>query len=521
MTKNILPAFIQPVILSGGSGTRLWPLSREKYPKQLLSLTSKETMLQATAARMFGFTGALPVAQNPLVVSNEEYRFITAEQLREIGCTNPTLLLEPFGRNTAPALTLAALAALSDQTRDSILLVMPADHVIRDRASFHIAMDAGLAEAMQGVLVTFGIVPDRPETGYGYIRLGDSLPGSEVRKIAAFVEKPDHDTARRYVADGGYLWNSGMFMMKASIWMKAIHHFNPQMAKACEAAYAHAYRDADFVRIDKEDFADCPSDSIDYAVMEHLNGTPELGIQACVVPLGAGWSDVGAWDSVWNVSGKDESGNAIQGDVLLEDTSNCLVLADSRLVACLGLDDVVVVETSDAVLVARKSKTQQIKKIVANLKSANRPHTANHRKVYRPWGYYDSIDSGERFHVKRIVVKPGACLSLQKHHHRAEHWIVVRGTAEVTCGDKVFILTENQSTYIPLGVTHRLENPGQVDLEIIEVQSGHYLGEDDIVRFDDNYGRHCPALIKEGNAEQAQDRHCERSEAIQKATKTT
>ena len=489
-------AFIQPVILSGGSGTRLWPLSREKYPKQLLSLTGKKTMLQDTVARMSDFNGSLPVAQNPLVVSNEEYRFITAEQLREIGCLNPTLLLEPFGRNTAPALTLAALAALADQASDPILLVMPADHVIRDRAAFHMSMDTGLAEAMQGSLVTFGIVPDRPETGYGYIEIGDNLPGSEIRRVAAFTEKPDHDTAQRYVANGRHLWNSGMFMMKASVWMKAICRFNPQMAKACEAAYQRAHRDADFIRIDRDAFADCPSDSIDYAVMEHLNATPELGIQARVVPLGAGWSDVGAWDSVWSVSDKDESGNAVQGDVLLEDTNDCLVIADSRLVACLGMDDVVVIETSDAVLVARKSKTQQIKKIVANLKSANRPHTDNHRKVYRPWGYYDSVDSGERFQVKRIVVNPGACLSLQKHHHRAEHWIVVRGTAEVTCDDKVFTLMENQSTYIPLGVTHRLENAGQIDLEIIEIQSGHYLGEDDIVRFDDNYGRHCPALAK-------------------------
>lgn len=492
MTKN-LSTFIQPVILSGGSGTRLWPLSREKYPKQLLSLTSKETMLQATAARMFDFSGALPVAPNPIVVSNEEYRFITAQQLLEIGCANPTLLLEPFGRNTAPALTLAALSA---QASDPILLIMPADHVIRDKAAFHMAMNAGVVEAMQGSIVTFGIVPDKPETGFGYIELGDILPGSEIRKIAAFVEKPDHDTAKRYVEDGSHLWNSGMFMLKASVWLKAIRHFNPQIAKACEAAFKHAHRDTNFISLDKVAFTDCPSDSIDYAVMEHLNSTPELGIQARVVPLGAGWSDVGAWDSVWNVSTKDESGNAVQGDVLLEDSSNCLVIADSRLVACLGLDDIVVIETSDAVLVANKSKTQQIKTIVANLKSANRTHTQSHRKVYRPWGYYDSIDAGERFQVKRIVVKPGACLSLQKHHHRAEHWIVVRGTAEVTCGDNVFTLTENQSTYIPLGVKHRLENPGQVDLEIIEVQSGHYLGEDDIVRYDDHYGRHNPGQKK-------------------------
>jgi len=489
VTKD-LSTFIQPVILSGGSGTRLWPLSREKYPKQLLSLTSKETMLQATAARIINFSGVVPAAPNPIVVSNEEYRFITAEQLLEIGFAKPTLLLEPFGRNTAPALTLAALSALSDQGSDPILLVMPADHVIHDNAAFHLAIHAGATEAMQGAIVTFGIVPDKPETGFGYIELGDTLPGSDVRMIAAFVEKPDHATAQRYVTDGSHLWNSGMFMMKASVWMKAIRHLNSEIAAACENAYMLANRDTDFIRINQDTFFDCPADSIDYAVMEHLNDTPELGIQARVVPLDAGWSDVGAWDSVWNVSAKDAAGNAVQGDVLLEDSSNSLVIADSRLVACLGLDDIVVIETSDAVLVANKNKMQQIKQIVSNLKSANRTHTLNHRKVHRPWGYYDSIDVGERFQVKRIVVKPGARLSLQKHHHRAEHWVIVRGTAEVTCGDNVFTLTENQSTYIPLGVKHRLKNPGQIDLEVIEVQSGHYLGEDDIVRFDDNYGRH-------------------------------
>lgn len=481
--------FIQPVILSGGSGTRLWPLSREKYPKQLLTLVGDETMLQATACRMNGFAGSLPVTPNPIVVSNEEYRFITAEQLRAAGISMPTLLLEPVGRNTAPALTLAALAAqIADA--DPILLVMPADHVIRDRAAFHMAIDAGLPQALEGAMVTFGIVPDRPETGYGYIQAGAALPHTEVRHISAFVEKPDHDTAKQYLASSNHLWNSGIFMMRASIWLRAIRHFNPEIAHACEAAYESAQRDSDFVRVGKDTFTACPADSIDYAVMEKLPNSPELSIAACIVPLGAGWSDIGAWDALWQVSDKDEFGNATQGDVLLEDTSDCLVIADSRLVACLGLDDVVVVETPDAVLVARKSKTQQIRKIVTRLKSEARSHTDNHRKVYRPWGHYDSIDCGERFQVKRIVVKPGASLSLQMHHHRAEHWIVVRGTARITKGEETITLTENQSTYIPLGTLHRLENPGRIDLEIIEVQSGSYLGEDDIVRFKDDYGRH-------------------------------
>ncbi|MHB9118241.1 MAG: mannose-1-phosphate guanylyltransferase/mannose-6-phosphate isomerase [Burkholderiales bacterium] len=480
---------IQPVILSGGSGTRLWPLSREKYPKQLLSLVGDETMLQATACRMKGFTGSLPVAPNPIVVSNEEYRFITAEQLRAAGVSIPTLLLEPVGRNTAPALTLAALAAQTTDA-DPVLLVMPADHVIRDRAAFHLAIDAGLPLATEGAMVTFGIVPDRPETGYGYIQMGAALPHTEVRKISGFVEKPDHDTAKQYLAGGNHLWNSGIFMMRASVWLRAINHFNPKIASTCKAAFENAQRDSDFVRVDKDTFASCPADSIDYAVMEKLPDSTELGIPACIVPLGAGWSDIGAWDALWQVSDKDESGNATQGDVLLEDSSDCLVIADSRLVTCLGLDGVVVVETPDAILVARKSKTQQIKKIVSRLKSEARSHTDNHRKVYRPWGHYDSIDCGERFQVKRIVVKPGASLSLQMHHHRAEHWIVVRGTARITKGEETITLSENQSTYIPLGTMHRLENPGRIDLELIEVQSGSYLGEDDIVRFKDDYGRH-------------------------------
>lgn len=478
--------FLQPVILSGGSGTRLWPLSREKHPKQLLSLIEKETMLQATASRMRGFVGKLPCAENPLVVCNEEYRFITAEQLREVGCPASKLILEPVGRNTAPALTLAALATQADET-DPVLLVMPADHVIRDRTAFHRAIDAGLPHAIEGAMVTFGIVPDHPETGYGYIRAGESI--QQVRQLAAFIEKPDLDTARQYVADGNHLWNSGIFMMRTSVWLKAIRHFNQPMAAACEAAYGEVQQDADFIRVGKAAFQSCPADSIDYAVMEKLDTAPRLGIEACVVPLGAGWSDIGAWDAVWQIANKDEFGNSIRGDVMLEDTRDTLVIADSRLVACLGLDDIIVIETPDAILVAHKQKTQQIKNIVARLKKDARPQVNIHRKVYRPWGYYDSIDCGERFQVKRIVVGPGSSLSLQMHHHRAEHWIVVKGTARITRGEEVLTISENQSTYIPLGVTHRLENPGKIPLELIEVQSGAYLGEDDIVRFEDGYGR--------------------------------
>ncbi len=478
---------LQPVILSGGSGTRLWPLSREKHPKQLLALTSDDTMLQATALRLNDFQGEVTVSSRQIVVCNEEYRFITAEQLRIAGFTDNSLLLEPAGRNTAPALTLAALNAM--QQGDAILLVMPADHVIADVPAFHRAINQGLAQARDGAMVTFGIVPTHAETGYGYIRVATTGAATEISELQAFVEKPDLVTAQSYLAAGNYYWNSGIFMMRASTWLKAIQQFQPLMYQQCQAAMASAKVDSDFIRVNAEAFLACPSDSIDYAVMEKISGQAESEIPAFVVPLDAGWSDVGAWDAVWQVSEKDARGNVQQGDTLLEDCENCLVLAESRLVSCLGLQDAIVVETPDAILVTTKQHTQDIKKIVSQLKQENYPQTSNHRKVYRPWGHYDSVDSGAHFQVKRIVVKPGARLSMQMHHHRAEHWVVVSGTAVVTRGDEVMTLVANQSTYIPLGVKHRLENPGTVDLELIEVQSGTYLGEDDIVRFDDIYGR--------------------------------
>lgn len=505
---------LQPVILSGGSGTRLWPLSRERYPKQLLALGGSQTMLQQTVCRMDGWpdagpdagdpardaagsalAGGLPALRAPIVVCNEEYRFVTAEQLRSTGCAPAQIVLEPVGRNTAPALTLAAHVARRG-SRDPILLVMPADHVMREPGAFHAAVADGLAAARAGAIVTFGVVPDRPETGYGYIRAA-SAEGA-VRAIAEFVEKPDAATAERYLASRHYLWNSGIFMMRASAWLAAIERFEPEMASACEQAFAGGQVDSDFFRIDADAFRASPSDSIDYAVMERLAGAAAdpagagsvaKGPAGVVVPLSAGWSDVGAWDAVWEIGDKDAAGNGLHGEVVLEDSRDTLVVSTSRLVAGLGLNDLVVVETPDAVLVADKRRTQQIRVLVANLKAQGHPNVENHRKVHRPWGYYDSIDAGDRFQVKRIVVRPGASLSLQMHHHRAEHWVVVRGTARVTVGERIVVLTENQSTYIPIGERHRLENPGKLDLEIIEVQSGSYLGEDDIVRFDDVYGR--------------------------------
>ena len=474
---------IKSVILSGGSGTRLWPASRENHPKQLLPLTSERSLLQETAVRLDDFAGG-EVDRRPLVVTNEEYRFIIAEQLRQIGVRSPQIVLEPFGRNTAPALTLAALAALEEG--DPVLLVMPADHVITDLAAFQQAIAQGSSLAADGMLVTFGIVPDRAETGYGYIRAGQAIGGG--RELAEFVEKPDVDTAQRYLESGEYFWNSGIFMMKASVWLRAIERFRADIAEACRAAYEGRKPDADFIRLEQGAFERCPSDSIDYAVMERLANAPEAG-KGVVVPMSAGWSDVGAWDALWAVSGKDEAGNAGRGEVLFEGCRNTLVHANDRLVAAVGCEDMIVVETPDAVMVAHKDRTQDVKKVVARLKAEGRSLTQSHRKVYRPWGWYDSIDEGERFQVKRIVVNPGAKLSLQMHHHRAEHWIVVKGTAEVTNGERVFLLAENESTYIPLGHTHRLANPGKVPLEIIEVQSGSYLGEDDIVRFEDTYGR--------------------------------
>ncbi|MBR0564524.1 mannose-1-phosphate guanylyltransferase/mannose-6-phosphate isomerase [Azoarcus sp. L1K30] len=478
---------IKTVILSGGSGTRLWPASRESYPKQLLPLTCEHSLLQETVVRLNGYAGGA-VDPQPLVVSNEEYRFIIAEQMRQVGVRSAQIVLEPVGRNTAPALSLAALAASADG-QDPVLLVMPADHVIVDLPAFQKAIAEGAVQAGAGRLVTFGIVPDRAETGYGYIRVGPSAGETDTaRVLAEFVEKPDEATAARYVASGEYFWNSGIFMMKASVWLKAMAHFRPDISAACAKAFEGRSVDADFLRVDKAAFTACPSDSIDYAVMERIGTAPELG-QGVVVPLSAGWSDVGAWDALWAVSVKDGDGNSGRGEVMFESSRNTLVHATHRMVAAVGCDDMVVVETADAVMVAHKSRTQDVKKVVARLKAEGKSLTQSHRKVYRPWGWYDSIDFGERFQVKRIVVNPGATLSLQMHHHRAEHWIVVKGTAEVTNGERVFLLGENESTYIPLGHTHRLANPGKVPLEIIEVQSGSYLGEDDIVRFEDTYGR--------------------------------
>ena len=495
---------IQPVVLSGGSGTRLWPLSREKYPKQLLALVGADSLLQATVRRVDGIAGA--ELAPPLVVCNEEYRFVIAEQLRLMGKPG-TLALEPVGRNTAPALTLAALAALKKGNgADPILLVMPADHVITDTAAFQQAVGQGARLAAEGLVVTFGITPDAPETGYGYIESGAAYAGGAsqtgddapctARMISRFVEKPDLATAQAYLDAGTYLWNSGLFMMRASIWLAAIGLCRPDILAACQCAWDQGATDGEFVRIDRDAFSQCPSDSIDYAVMERIaaqaeyrGGKPPSLPPGVVIALEAGWSDVGAWDSLWQVLPKDDCGNVALGDVLLQDCRNTLALSEGRLLACVGVSDLVVVETADAILVAHKDRTQDVKKIVDQLKALGRSEGIIHRKVYRPWGWYDGVDGGERFQVKRIVVKPGGTLSLQMHHHRAEHWIVVRGTAKVTRGDDTYLLSENESTFIPLGIRHRLENPGRVALEMIEVQSGSYLGEDDIVRFDDLYGR--------------------------------
>jgi mannose-1-phosphate guanylyltransferase / mannose-6-phosphate isomerase len=484
---------IQPIVLSGGSGTRLWPLSREKYPKQLLPLIGDDSLLQATVRRVDGVQSiaSLGVAQlaPPMVVSNEEYRFVIAEQLRLMGKPGQ-IVLEPAGRNTAPALTIAALCAIKTGL-DPVLLVMPADHVMTDKAAFQNAVAAGAKLASEGAVVTFGITPDAPETGYGYIQAGADF--GSARKIARFVEKPNLATAQSYLADGSYLWNSGIFMMLASVWLKAIAQCRADVLAACEQAVATGSTDGEFVRMGKDAFLQCPSDSIDYAVMERLAaniGAPQAGLPVgVVIPLSAGWSDVGSWDALWDVLPKDAGGNVLVGDVLMQDCSNTLALSEGRLVACVGVTDLIVVETADAILVAHKDKTQDVKKIVDTLKAQKRSEGHIHRKVFRPWGWYDGVDAGTRFQVKRIVVKPGGILSLQMHHHRAEHWIVVSGTAKVTKGNETFLVSENESTFIPLGTTHRLENPGRVELEMIEVQSGSYLGEDDIVRFEDVYGR--------------------------------
>ena len=478
---------IQPVILSGGSGTRLWPLSREHYPKQMIAFVEDDSLFQATVRRLSSAAG-LEVSARPLVVCNEAHRFLIAEQMRGMGVTPEALILEPSGRNTAPALTLAALH-MQAVGGDAVMLVMPADHVIGDKPAFLAAVRQAAVLAGDGAVVTFGIVPNKPETGYGYIRRGAALAGGGGHVLAGFVEKPDLDTAKKYVESGEYWWNSGLFALKPSVWLKAIGSLRPEMLAACTKAYAEGAKDADFRRVEAVAFAACPSDSIDYAVMEKLAGDARLGIAAQVVPLAAGWSDVGAWDSLWQILDKDADGNATRGEVVLHDAQGSLVFSQGRMVACVGIRDMVVIETADVIMVAPLDRAQDVKQLLAKVKAGGHALAESHRKVYRPWGSYDSVDNGERFQVKRIIVNPGASLSLQKHHHRAEHWIVVQGTAEVTRGEEVFLVSENQSTYIPLGTTHRLVNPGKIALEMIEVQSGTYLGEDDIVRLQDHYGR--------------------------------
>ena len=494
---------IVPVILSGGSGTRLWPLSRELYPKQLLPLVGKSTMLQATVARLSG----IPDITGPLIVANESHRFMIAEQLRQINAAPMTIMLEPVGRNTAPAAAAAALHASSNGS-DPLLLILPADHVIRDTAAFRAAVAAGVKHATNGKLITFGIVPGSPETGYGYIKKGKELKveaevktkgkrrevgGREARitnhpspitvfHVARFEEKPAPAKAALFVRSGSYLWNSGMFMFRASAYLREMKEHAPEMLRACEKALKTAAKDLDFLRLDEKAFSACPGNSIDYAVMEKTEA-------AVVIPLNAGWSDVGSWSSLWEVLPKDRQGNSFSGDVIAHDMKNSFISGGKRLVAAIGMKDCIIVETADAVLVAHKDKAQEVKRIVDTLKKEKRDEALLHRRVNRPWGAYECIDSSDRFQVKHITVNPGARLSLQKHMHRAEHWIVVKGTARVTRGSHVMSIGENESTYIPRGIRHRLENPGKIPLELIEVQSGSYLGEDDIVRFEDLYGR--------------------------------
>ena len=482
---NIL---VQPVIMAGGSGTRLWPLSRAGYPKQFLVLSgdpaNQHSLFQQAVARLRGLATEGITVAGPVIVGNEEHRFLVLDQLHALRIEPAAALLEPVGRNTAPAVTLAALAALQDG-QDPVLVVTPADQTVTDEAAFSAALQRAVRVADGGAIAILGIAPDAPETGYGYIRV-DASATDPAPPVAQFVEKPDLATAQRYVADGGYFWNAGMFVLKASVWMAALERFRPDIAAATRKAWAARSNDAKFVRPGQAEFAAVPSESVDYAVMEKCPGS-EFEIR--MVALDAGWNDLGAWEAVWQVAPKDGFGNASVGDVIVKDSTNTLVHATSRLVSTVGLDNVIVIETPDAVMVASRERSQDVKLIVNHLGAEQRNEHTVHRKVHRPWGWYDSIDNGPRHQVKRIMVKPGASLSLQMHHHRAEHWIVVSGTAEVTNGDKVILLAENQSTYIPLGQTHRLANPGKVPLEIIEVQSGSYLGEDDIVRFEDTYGR--------------------------------
>ncbi|MCG6890461.1 MAG: mannose-1-phosphate guanylyltransferase/mannose-6-phosphate isomerase [Gammaproteobacteria bacterium] len=466
-----------PIILSGGSGTRLWPLSRKMYPKQFLSLLHDETMLQKTLSRLDGVDHA-----SPIIVCNDEHRFIVAEQARQIGLENLSIILEPFGRNTAPAIAVAALRALT-QAEDPLLLVLSADHEITDEAAFCASVKQAQPLAEAGKLITFGIVPTQAATGYGYIRRGTAV--GQGFDVDEFVEKPDQATANSYLASGDYYWNSGMFMFRAQRYLAELEKFNPEMVANCRKASANMAEDIGFLRLDSDAFGACESDSIDYALMEKT-------ALACVIPMDAGWSDIGSWSSLWEQGKKDDAGNSTHGDVIMTDTEGSFVHAESRLVTTVGVRDLVIVETQDAVLVADKSQAQEVKQIVERLKSENREEENFHRIVYRPWGSFDSVDEGEGYKVKRISVKPGARLSKQMHHHRAEHWVVVRGTARVFRNDEIFDLHENESVFIPLGATHYLENPGSEPLDIIEVQSGSYLGEDDIVRFEDFYGRVMP-----------------------------
>jgi mannose-1-phosphate guanylyltransferase/mannose-1-phosphate guanylyltransferase/mannose-6-phosphate isomerase len=462
-----------PVILSGGSGTRLWPLSRSQYPKQFLPLVSSKTMVQETILRVQGIEGLQP----PIAICNEDHRFLMAEQLREINITPSAIILEPMGKNTAPAVALAALSA----EPDDILLILPADHVISNIPAFQTAINKAKTLAEQGNLVTFGIIPTEPETGYGYIKAGDSIDKDSFN-VATFVEKPNLETAKEYLKSGDYFWNSGMFAFKAGRYIEELNKFQPDILKACKNALSNETQDLDFIRLDREDFSKCPSDSIDYAVMEKTD-------QAAIIPLDADWNDVGSWSALWEVSDKNEESNAVSGDVITLDTNNSYIHASHKLITTIGVDNIIVIETDDAVMIAAKDRVQDVKKIVDQLKKDDRKEANIHLKVYRPWGYFHSVDNGSRHQTKLIVVNPGAKLSLQKHHHRAEHWVVVKGTALVTKGEEQILLSENESTYIPLGIVHCLENPGVIPLEIVEVQSGSYLGEDDIIRFNDKYGR--------------------------------
>jgi len=465
---------IVPIILSGGSGTRLWPLSRKLHPKQFIDLVNDTTLFQDTILRL-----PKDIA-NPLIICNEEHRFLAAEQLRQIDKESNGIILEPIGRNTAPAIALAALKFVNNG-EDPLLLVLSADHLIQNIDAFHQSIKVAEKLAENNKLVTFGIVPDKAETGYGYIK-ADINNTTDYYKIQSFTEKPNEEDAKKYLDSGNYLWNSGMFMFKASIYLQELEKFEPEILASCKKSCQTEYKDKDFIRLNNDEFRQCPEQSIDYGVMEHTEG-------AMVVPLDANWSDIGSWDALWNAKNKDKNGNVSEGDVILDEVKNTYAYSSNRLVSVIGVSDLVIIDTQDALLVADKKYSQNIKNIVNQLKQDSRPEADNHRKVFRPWGYYDSIDADNGFQVKRILVNPGAKLSLQKHEHRAEHWVVVKGVAKVTCGEKTFSLKENQSTYIPKGEVHRLENQEGIDLEIIEIQTGDYLGEDDIIRLEDDYQR--------------------------------